>query len=103
MKAFITITTAALAIALGLGATTASAHNGAPWLHKQYVEDELLDYGIPWEEGTVLDASCRGTGLKFQGRFRHFVCYVEVDSDEPYYVLAHTRWDLNTYDFLRYA
>ena len=102
MKAFIMVATAVVAVALGLGAATASAHSGGPWLSAQSVVDELIEYGIPWEEGTVEYASCRGTGARYLGRFRHFACYVEVDTDDPYFVRVHSSWGLNTYDFLRY-
>jgi hypothetical protein len=103
MRLVLSVAFAVVVLAFGAGAATA-APAGAPWITAQSAAQELVDYGIEWDEGTdtVDYAWCKGYGRHVGSGYRHFRCYVETEEDDPYWVRVHSSWDLNSVEWIGY-
>jgi hypothetical protein len=88
----------------------AQAHNTRYYWSIGKVENALINNGLQWRDGYdgVNDAQCAGYDrYLYQGGvayYKHLVCYIDSDSDYPYYIQFHVL-SRNTYTFywLRYA
>lgn len=110
MKGLLVVAAAlALVVALtGISAQSAGAHN-TTWYWSQYsAQQAVRKSGLDWRQGydQVDYVRCTGTGdwirsSKNRNRrlYRHFDCYIEARSEDPYWIKFHvtgrTTWDYN--------
>lgn len=102
MKLKALIVSAVTSAALLVPIATASAHSGSSWSWSPGAAVESVVYQDLIVGGELIDATyaeCVGKGKRFDGRFKHFICYVESDQYVPFMIKVHVtgeydfRWD----------